>query len=162
MAGDLKDKSLVGLAGEYHVLAQLAERGLIGALTLGHAKGVDILVTNPATGSVHKLEVKTTRAKPGRVALFGEGRFFSWSMSVKHETPPPGSCYYCFVHLEGPGSFPRFFIVPGKAVAKYVRWQHRHWLKTRPNPVASDNPMRQFRIHESDPDKYEGRWGVFS
>ena len=60
----IEDKSLVGLAGEYHVLAQLAERGLVGALTLSHTKGVDILVANPANGSVHKIEVKTTRAKP--------------------------------------------------------------------------------------------------
>jgi hypothetical protein len=29
------DKALVGLAGEYHMLAQLAERGYVGALTLG-------------------------------------------------------------------------------------------------------------------------------
>jgi hypothetical protein len=34
----------IGLAGEYYVLAQLAQRGLVGALTLGHTKGVDILV----------------------------------------------------------------------------------------------------------------------
>lgn len=40
------DKSLVGLADEYHVLAQLAERGIVGALTLGYTKGIDILAHN--------------------------------------------------------------------------------------------------------------------
>jgi len=49
-----------GLAGEYHVLAQLAERGYVGALTLGHTKGVDILVTNPRSGDMRHVEVKTS------------------------------------------------------------------------------------------------------
>ena len=40
------NKNQVGLAGEYYVLAQLSARGLIGTLTLGNTKGVDILVTN--------------------------------------------------------------------------------------------------------------------
>jgi hypothetical protein len=44
------DKTLTGLAGEYHVLAQLAERGIVGALTLGATKSVDILAHNPKSG----------------------------------------------------------------------------------------------------------------
>lgn len=162
MPGDSYDKSLIGLAGEYHVLAQLAERGLVGALTLGHTKGVDILVANPINGYVYKLEVKTTKNKPRRSTLFGEGRFFSWCMSAKHETPPPGNCYYCFVYLEAPGHCPRFFIVSAQEVAEYVKWQHHHWLQTRLDPIASDSSMRQFRIHESDPNQYENRWDLFS
>ena len=157
---DGEDKSLVGLAGEYHVLAQLAERGLVGALTLGHTKGVDILVTNPATGTVSKIEVKTTRTKPGRSPLFGEGRFFAWPLSVKNEKPLPAGWYYCFVWLPGRGSIPRFFIVPASKVAEYVRWEHQHWLKSRPK--VRDNPMRQFRIPEADPERYEGNWTVFA
>lgn len=37
MKKERSDKSLVGLAGEYHVLAQFAERGIVGAL-----KGVSL------------------------------------------------------------------------------------------------------------------------
>lgn len=33
----------IGLAGEYHVLAQLAQRGFVGALTLSNTKAVDNL-----------------------------------------------------------------------------------------------------------------------
>jgi hypothetical protein len=154
------DKSLVGLAGEYHVLAQLAERGLVGALTLGHTKGVDILVTNPVTSAVHQIEVKTTRAKPGRAPLFGEGRFFSWPLSEKQEKPLPAGWFFCFVRLEGAGRIPRFFLVPALKVAEYVRWEHQHWLTSRPG--ARDNPIRQFRIPESDPDGYENNWDVFA
>jgi hypothetical protein len=58
------DKALVGLAGEYHVLAQLAERGYVGALTLGHTKGVDILVTNPRSGGGVPLDVENVERRP--------------------------------------------------------------------------------------------------
>ena len=40
------EKTQIGLAGEYYVLAQLSARGFIATLTLGNTKGVDILVTN--------------------------------------------------------------------------------------------------------------------
>jgi hypothetical protein len=158
---DKGDKSLIGLAGEYHVLAQLAERGLVGALTLGHTKGVDILVANPVTGSVRKIEVKTTRSKPGKAPLFGEGRFFAWPLSAKHEKPLPGSSFFCFVWLPGAGIIPRFFLVPAARVAEYVQWEHQHWLKSKKRPVSQDNPMRQFRIAEADPDGYENNWDMF-
>ncbi|MBI5554217.1 MAG: hypothetical protein HY917_05790, partial [Candidatus Diapherotrites archaeon] len=48
------------LAGEFAVLSQLAIRGLVGTLTLGNTKGVDILVLNSETNKMFKLEVKTT------------------------------------------------------------------------------------------------------
>lgn len=73
---------MVGLAGEYHVLPQLAGRRVAGALTLGHTKGIDILVHNARTGAVRKVEVKTTRDKPTRASLFGAGKFYSWTMSA--------------------------------------------------------------------------------
>lgn len=152
------DKSLVGLAGEYHVLAQLPERGLVGALTLGHTKGVDILVADPTTGAVSKLKVKTSRKPPGRSPLFGEGRFFSWQLSVKHEKPLPVGWFYCFVWLPGSGLIPRFFITTAAKVAAYVRWEHRHWLKSHVN--VRDNPMRQLRIPVADPEGFENNWSA--
>jgi hypothetical protein len=82
----IADKALVGLAGEYHVLAQLAERGYVGALTLGHTKGVNILVTNPRSGTVRKVEVKTTRRVLARHRVFGACLFYSEDR--QHERPP--------------------------------------------------------------------------
>lgn len=48
----------VSLAGEFAVLSQLALRGYDANMTLGRTKGVDILVSNPKTGRMLKLEVK--------------------------------------------------------------------------------------------------------
>lgn len=51
----------VGLAGEYHVLAQLLQRGYSAHPTLGNTKGMDILVVDQETGRMLKVEVKTAR-----------------------------------------------------------------------------------------------------
>lgn len=150
----------VGLAGEYYVLAQLAHRGFVGTLTLSHTKGVDILVANQAMNKLYKVEVKTTQKPPWNETLFGPTPQYMWPMSVKHETMYTPNLFYAFVHLGMAKERPRFFIVPSKAVAKYVRWQHRHWLSTRKNPVK-ETPMRKFRIPIDDPDGYEDNWGVF-
>ena len=52
-------KNQIALAGEFAVLSQLSLHGFDANLTLGNTKGVDILVSNPETGSMKRLEVKT-------------------------------------------------------------------------------------------------------
>ena len=47
MARGRRPSTYSSLAGEFLVLGELALRGLDGTLTLGHTKGVDILVHNP-------------------------------------------------------------------------------------------------------------------
>ena len=154
------DKTQIGLAGEFYVLAQLSHRGLVGTLTLGNTKSVDILVTNLDLDTLFKLEVKTTDQHPRNDKLFGEGKFFGWTMSKKHEALVSSNLFYCFVALDTPSTMPRFFIVPSQDVAEYVRWQHIHWLSTRVNPVK-ETTMRRFRIPVSDPKAYENQWAVF-
>lgn len=154
------DKNQIGLAGEFYVLAQLAQRGLIGTLTLGHTKGIDILVSDSRFRHLFRVEVKTTRVMPGHAKLFGEGLFYSWPMSRKHESIKDERLFYCFVHLGRVDQLPRFFIVPSKDVASYVKRQHRKWMAYR----GSDDeitPMRRFRIPMDDPKRYLNNWMVF-
>ena len=159
------DKSLVGLAGEYHVLAQLAERGIMGALTLGHTKGIDILAHNPRAGTIRKVEVKTTREKPALARLWHHGnKVYSWTMSEKHESLKDKNLVFCFVHLTGPKSSPSIFVVPADVVADYVNWEHQLWLrsgKDGPRPARPENKMRRFRIEEADPKGYQENWALF-
>jgi hypothetical protein len=156
-----RDSVNIGLAGEYYVLAQLAERGLVGSLTLSNTKGVDILVTNQRLNTLFKVEVKTTRKPPYRERLFGPEPFYGWPMSQKHESVRDPRLYYCFVLLRGADQLPRFFIVESDYVANYVRRQHQQWITARKGQVK-DTPIRRFRIPVSDPDKFESRWSVFS
>lgn len=154
------DKSQVGLSGEFYVLAQLAHRGLVGTLTLGNTKGIDILVTSPEVDRLYKVEVKTTCTRPRVERLFGDKPAYTWTMGKKHEAIQDHNLYYVFVQLPAPDERPLFFIVPSVVVAKYVKWQHEHWLKTRERPVKNTS-MRRFRIPVDDPDGYSDNWDVF-
>jgi len=155
------EKTQIGLAGEYYVLAQLTARGFVATLTLGHTKGVDILVTNQEINKLFKVEVKTTLAKPRIVKLFSDKPFYSWPMSVKHESIIDEKLIYCFVHIEDADTIPRFFLVPSKVVAEYIKREHQFWLDSRKGKVK-DNPMRNFRIEINDPNGYENNWEIFN
>lgn len=140
-------KNSVSLAGEFAVLSQLALRGYDANMTLGHTKGVDILVSDPQKDKMFKVEVKTSYAsKPSRSKLFG--LTLSWMMMEKHETISSKNLYYCFVNIEKQTNIFRFFIVPSSVVSGYVRVQHQFWLDNRsalPNK-EKEILMRQFRI----------------
>ena len=90
------DKLQTGLAGEFFTLAQLTPKGLVATLTLGNTKGVDILVTNQDLNKLLKVEAKTSVTRPGRAKLFGDGYFFSWTMSKKHEDITDDNLVSCF------------------------------------------------------------------
>ena len=110
----------IALAGEFFVLAQLALRGFDANMTLGNTKSVDILVSNPKSGKMKRLEVKTTNKKAKKSKLLGFN--FEWVMGEKHETISDNNLYYCFVALnEGDV---RYFVIPNKEVAPYVKSQH--------------------------------------
>ncbi len=135
------------MAGEFAVLSQLALRGFDANLTLGHTKGVDILSSDPKTGRMFRVEVKTSFAgKPSRSNLFGHT--LSWMMTEKHENISDPNLFYCFVNIEKQTNVFRFFIVPSMLVAQYVDKQHQFWLKNRPGLSEEEIaiPMRQFRI----------------
>lgn len=141
----------VGLAGEFAVLSQLTLRGYDAGMTLGHTKNIDILVLDPHKGERYQVEVKTnleTRTRDSDSKLFG--KFVTdWQMSTKHEGIVDPNLFYCFVHINASRTdlsnyaF-RFFIVPSAVVAKYLREEHRLWLKDNPAHRTSDR--RLFRI----------------
>lgn len=154
------EKNELALAGEYYVLAQLSARGYVATLTLGNAKGVDILVTNQAIDRLFRVEVKTTSLKPRTEALFSTVPAYHWTMSQKHEADATANLVFCFVQIEAVDALPRFFLVPSRDVATYVRWQHQHWLAAKGSTVR-DTPMRRFRIPVDDPKGYQNNWAIF-
>src|SRR5665647_1187676 len=91
------DKNSISLAGEFAVLSQLALRRYDANMTLGRTKGVDILVSNPETGRMLKLEVKTnfssSRRAVGNSRLFGNFRS-AWMMNEKHEEMLDPALFY--------------------------------------------------------------------
>ncbi len=134
----------ISLAGEFAVLSQLALRGYDANLTLGHSKNVDILVSDPIRNVMYKLEVKTTigaNETPQR-NLFG--KTYEWVMNEKHEKVIDSKLFYCFVILDEDYKTSRFFIVPSKVVAPYVKIQHEFWMSRHKH--CRETSMRKFRV----------------
>lgn len=158
-------KNSVSIAGEFAVLSQLALRGFDANMTLGNTKGVDILASYPDTGSMYKIEVKTSYdQKPSKSKL---KKTLSWIMGKKNEKLTDPNLFYCFVNINSKGDF-RFFVVPSIIVAKYVRESHQHWLKT--DRKRKDNPIRNFRLGLRGKNysvetplliDYENKWELF-
>ncbi len=138
--------TLSGISGEYFVAAELSRRGLVASLTLRNTKGIDILASNADATRPVGIQVKTRQDK---------GR--QWVLSKKaEETETVKNLFYVFVSLNG-GAAPSFHIVRREVVAKFVRANHEHWLRTprRDGGKHRDNPMRKF----ADPaNKYLDAW----
>lgn len=154
------------LAGEFFTLGQLARLGLDATLTFGHTKSVDILVSNPVSGKMFRLEVKTTAsAASSNKKMFGEN--YNWLMNEKHEHLQDPKLYYCFVLLRAASEMPKFFIVPSKLVAEYVKEENTMWLKAPHRRPVKKGPMRTFRIgtaqgsHGLPANKFENNWSLF-
>lgn len=141
----------VSLAGEFAVLSQLALRGYDANMTLGRTKSVDILVSDPTNLKMYKLEVKTnyqnSRNKPQISKVHGK-IVSGWIMNKKHEEIKDPDLFYCFVNIGKQTNIFKFYIVPSKIVAKYVKDEHQNWLdeKKKEGKKVKDSEMRIFRI----------------
>ena len=160
-------KNSVGLAGEFAVLSQLALRGFDANLTLGNTKGVDVLVSNPETGKMRRLEVKThSNNKPYNNKDFGRV-VGQWTMTEKHETIIDKDLFYCFVTIDAEDNHFDFYVVPSKVVADFIKNSHQYWLAT--DSKRNDNPRRAFQLGSRKykyefkipmSEQYEGKWNL--
>ena len=159
-------KNSIALAGEFLVLSRLSLKDYVATLTLGHTKGVDILLTNPKTGKLFKLEVKTTTNGNTKTKHYGTN--IEWQMDIKHETIIDKNLFYCFVQLEkGMPDNPRFFIVPSETVAKAVKEDDEYYFSYEHKRPVKHTNMRLFRISANDESRglpateYEDKWSYF-
>ena len=124
-------------------------------MTRGRTKGVDILVSDPDSRRMWKIEVKTnyrkSRERPTVSRLHGR-TLSSWIMQKKHETISDSTLFYCFVNIGTPTNVFKFYIVPSAVVARYVKDQHAHWLRSG---TVKDSDMRIFRIGKGT-ERYSG------
>lgn len=162
-----------GLAAEFLVLSELARRGLDGTHTLARTKGIDILVLNRRTGRMFKVEVKSTRRGAQHSKIFG--RNYCWLMDERHGHARAQDFLFCFVLL-GRGTSPRFFLIPSREVAAYIRWEHPYFRRHSTRQTGKVTRMRVFRIpEEKQPDlkrtlprwrdgrwaRWENNWAIF-
>lgn len=160
-------RNQIALAGEFAVLSKLALHGFDANLTLGNTKGVDILLSNPDTGKMRRLEVKThSNNKPYDNKDFGR-ILGQWRMSDKHEQMNDPDLFFCFVSISYSDDQFKFFIIPSKVVAKFVRESHQYWLSKDKN--RKDTSMRAFQLGSKEfkyelkipkVEDYQNRWDL--
>jgi len=144
------ETTLVGVAGEYFVAAELSIRGFLASITLRNSRGVDIIASSADASRSVSLQVKTS-----------SGTLPKWMLSKKSESFASDNHFYAFVLLRGTGTRPDFHIVPSKVVAKHVAESHRQWLAgaKADGPLRKDSPMRNFRDSEG---VYKEAWHLLS
>lgn len=130
--------TLLGAAGECHVLSELLRRGYIAALAPIGVPNADIVVTDIEGRRLSAIQVKTRRAL---------GADNGWHMKAKHERLIAGSLFYCFVDF-GSGLDDRTvtYIIPSNIVATALRLSHQRWLQTpgKKGQAHKDTIMRRF------------------
>lgn len=116
------NSTLIGAAGEYHVLSQLLRRGWIAALAPEGAPNMDILVTDENNEKLCAIQVKTRRD-------IGSDR--GWHMKPRHESIVVDDLFYVFVDVGKRSSAPTVsYILRSSVVANCIRRCHRVWLDT--------------------------------
>ena len=151
-AGELMQKNnhSIGNAGEFYVLAQLAQRGYIAGKTDDGQTLIDIIATNPETLRAVNIQVKTTRDESP-----------DWLMSKKNEQYFE-SLWYVLVHLHGSNKLPNFFIFHSQEVGPWLKDDHSQWLAKpkRNGEPRKDRNLRDFRPNKEQLSNAKDHWDL--
>jgi hypothetical protein len=128
-----------GSAGAFFVAAELSRRRYIATVTVRNARGIDLLVANPAGTRSVSIQVKTNQDSAK-----------AWLLDDKAETLAAETLFYVFVNLNGQQA-PSFHIVESAIVAEYCLRTHREWIAgvKRDGSPRKNTAMREFRDEES-------------
>lgn len=133
-------KSILSLAGEYFVAAELSRWGFMAAITYGSAKRVDIQVTNPTNRRLLWIEAKTTqRVRPASNGNAANARWVvnptqlgdptEGSATVEDEV---GADFYVFVLLKPQADErPRYFVATREEVLAGVKQSRDRYNERR-------------------------------
>ena len=159
---DKLGKNEKSLAGEFFTVAKLFVHGYVATPTLGKTKHMDIFAVDPK-GRRILIEVKTTDEKTAKYNTKPFGLNYEWIMDQKNEDIIEDNLFYCFVLLRELDQLPRFFIVPSKRVAEYLKWEHKQWVEVPRKKSPKETSIRTFRVGLTNSDyeigsKYEDNW----
>jgi hypothetical protein len=130
--------TLLGAAGEHHIMAELLRRGYIAALAPQGVPNADIVVTDVEGSRLCSVQVKTRRD------IGSDG---GWHMKAKHESVRGERLFYCFVNFgNAPEAVPIVHVLPAALVADVLTASHRTWLATpgHRGQARKDGLMRRF------------------
>ena len=133
--------TLLGAAGEYHVMAELLRRGYIAALAPQGVPNAGIVVTDIEGSRLCSIQVKTRRD------IGSDG---GWHMTAKHENLRSDRLFYCFVDFgKAKDDRPVVHVLPSDRVAEVLFAAHRKWLA---NPGKKGQPHKDGQMRRFLPD----------
>jgi len=156
----IRDKNLIGAAGEHLVLSRLLSREMLAAPAPRGTRRADILVMPLDDSEPRLIQVKTQS---------GTELNKTWMLRVKHENETSDNFFYCFVDMNNEIS--KIYVVPSLKVATIIKEDYVTWLETPGKDGKKHNPtnMRtlcyQYKQElKSAPagwmDKYLERWDL--
>ena len=134
------DSQMTAMAGEFLTAGKLFKRGCQVSVTYGNAKSVDLLVLNPKTKKVFKVQVKTQLRKNA----------FFLSREALEDVD-----VVVFVRLNADDADEQFFIIPSAVMLAnrdhFFGSSYRNPAKPAKVPGINYGPLAE----------YEDRWDVF-
>ena len=141
----------VGNAGEFYVLAQLAQRGYIAGKTDDGQTLIDIIATDSETLKSVNIQVKTTR----------DGRNIpEWIMNIKNEQVHK-NLWYVLVEIKSEDLLPNFFIYHSNEIGPTLAHDHSEYQKgtKKDGSPRKDGPMRRYRPNAEELMQHKDNWG---
>ena len=141
----------IGNAGEFYVLAQLAQRGYIAGKTDDGQTLIDVIATDPDTLNTVNIQVKTTRDGGQR-----------WVMGNKNRIAYK-SLWYVFVSIKEPHQLPDFYVFSSDEVAQSVEARYQYWInktKRDGSPREASKMIPRFQPEADALDKARDRWDL--
>ena len=146
-----KNKNL-GNAGEFYVLAQLAQRGYIAGKTDDGQTLIDVIATEPDTLNTVNIQVKTRTI---------DGRISSWLMGLKNEQAYE-KLWYVVVEVGDDDVLPNFFIFSSKEVSDSIKQRHIDYLAKpkRDGTPRKGGSLRHFEPSEEFKAERKNNWEI--
>ena len=142
----------LGNAGEFHVLAQLAQRGFIAGKTDDGQTLIDVIATEPETLTTVNIQVKTRTI---------DGKRSSWLMGLKNEQAFE-KLWYVVVEIGEDNVLPNFFIFSSQEVSETIKQRHIDYLA---KPKKDGTPrkggsLRHFEPSEKFKTERKNNWEI--
>ena len=142
----MTQKKNLGNAGEFYVLAQLAQRGFVAGKTDDGQTLIDVIATEPETLRTVNIQVKATSSA---------SKVPTWIMSAKNEQVFD-SLWYVLVRLTEPDQLPSFFVFHCREIGPWLHDDHSSWLAG--DSKRKDSNMRRFRPTAQELAERENAW----
>ena len=146
-----RNQHSIGNAGEFYVLAQLAQRGYIAGKTDDGQTLIDVIATDPDTLNTVNIQVKTTRDGGQK-----------WVMGTKNRVPYKG-LWYVFVSIKDNHQLPDFYVFSSDEVAQSVEARYQYWLNKPQKDGSAREESKMIPRFQPDTDALErarDRWDL--